>query len=193
MTTSETLFLPLACHPATPSTVVRTLAVRQTHHADGGLELVFQLQGDIARLRISAPSPRPLRSDRLWEQTCFEIFIAQSGRNAYREFNFAPSGDWAVYAFADYRRPCPDDEARVFAPDFPAPQITAQRSAGRLEVAVNLPPDALPPGNLPLEIGLSAVVEAADLCEGRHSYWALAHATERPDFHRRESFTLRLP
>ncbi len=40
-----------------------------------------------------------------------------------------------------------------------------------------------------LHIGLSAVIEAAD---GTLSYWALTHPGERPDFHQRAAFTLRL-
>jgi hypothetical protein len=38
-------------------------------------------------------------------------------------------------------------------------------------------------------IGLSAVVEATD---GSLSYWALAHAPGRPDFHHAHSFGLEL-
>jgi hypothetical protein len=40
-----------------------------------------------------------------------------------------------------------------------------------------------------LQLGLSAVIEAAD---GSKSYWALAHCATQPDFHLRQSFTLTL-
>lgn len=56
-------------------------------------------------MRIAEPSPDPAQTGRLWEQTCFEAFIADTGKAAYREYNFAPSGDWAVYEFSDYRLP----------------------------------------------------------------------------------------
>ena len=47
-----------------------------------------------------------------------------------------------------------------------------------------LPPDA--DGRL----GLSVVIETLD---GAISYWALAHPSEKPDFHHPDSFILTLP
>ena len=176
--------LPLHCHPATPAPAVRALTARARRTAEG-LTLTFLLQGDIARLRIARPQTQPAYTERLWEQTCFEAFIARAGEAGYREFNFAPSGDWAIYAFSAYRTPLALDP-------LPAPRIVAQQTDGRLELDVHLAHASLPCGNGAWDIGLSAVVEAADLGDGRHSYWALRHAAERPDFHRRESFTLRL-
>jgi hypothetical protein len=41
----------------------------------------------------------------------------------------------------------------------------------------------------PLEVGISAVVEATD---GSLSHWALVHPAARPDFHDRRGFVLRL-
>ena len=126
------------------------------------------------------------RTDRLWEHTCFEAFIGIRGHSAYREFNFSPSSQWAAYAFFDYRQ---RDEAFVCKT---APIITSQLFAGRFELIATIPASALPHKPETLEIGLSAVVEAADLVDGRHSYWALKHPAERPDFHRREAFSLTL-
>ena len=58
-----------------------------------------------------------------------------------------------------------------------------------LEAVVQL--DRLSPGHRrgPLQLGLSAVIEASD---GSHSYWALRHAAGPPDFHRVETRILRL-
>jgi hypothetical protein len=39
-------------------------------------------------------------------------------------------------------------------------------------------------------IGLSAVIEDVD---GGLSYWALAHPSDKPDFHHPDSFALTLP
>jgi hypothetical protein len=39
-------------------------------------------------------------------------------------------------------------------------------------------------------LGLSAVIEATD---GTISYWALAHPSDKPDFHHPDSFVLELP
>lgn len=177
--------LTLLCHPATAAPVVRAIEARATIQPDGTLSIAYRLWGDMARLLIPEPHT-PERTDSLWEHSCFEAFIGVAGETAYREFNFSPSGQWAAYAFSDYRErdetPAPID----------APLITTQRFAGRLELEARIAADALPAGAAAYQIGLSAVVEAADIVDGSHSYWALSHRAERPDFHQRAAFSLEL-
>jgi hypothetical protein len=177
--------LTMLCHPATPAPVVRSLEAQVAFQSNGALAIAYRLWGDMIRLRI--PQNQPVkRTDFLWEHTCFEAFIAVRGETAYREFNFSPSGQWAAYAFSDYRQ-----RNEVF--ELPeAPQITARLFAGRLEVDVILPPNALPITFDTLQIGLSAVVESADTVDGSHSYWALHHPGALPDFHHRAAFILEL-
>jgi hypothetical protein len=123
--------------------------------------------------------------DRLWQHTCFEVFISVEGHSAYHEFNCAPSGEWAAYAFRRYREGAPlaDDEL--------APSIIV-RSAGdglALDAIVRL--DRLPTTepHAPLQLALSAVVEEKD---GALSYWALKHPPGKPDFHHPDAFALEL-
>ena len=176
--------LTLLCHPATMAPMVRRIEAQAALRADGGLALGYRLWGDIARLRLPQ-SPSPERSDSLWQHTCFEAFIGGAGDQAYREFNFSPSGQWAAYAFAAYRQRDENFVARQ------APQICTRLFAGRLEMDVGLPPQALPAADR-LQLALAAVVEADDIADGRHSYWALHHPADRPDFHRRDAFVLEL-
>ena len=49
-------------------------------------------------------APEPGRKNDLWQTTCFEAFLRPSGGEAYREWNFAPSGQWAAYDFSAYRQ-----------------------------------------------------------------------------------------
>lgn len=177
--------LTLLCHPATPAPVVRAIEAGATMHADGGLSLAFRVWGDMARLLIPMTGASE-RTDLLWEHTCFEAFVAGAGDSAYREFNFSPSGQWAAYAFSDYRQ---RDETLL---PIEAPQIASRLFAGRLEVEAWLAPGGLPACAGGLQIGLAAVVEAADVVDGSHSYWALHHPAQRPDFHHRNAFTLAL-
>ncbi len=181
------LTLTLLRHPATPAPVVRTIEAHAARAADGGLELAYCLRGDMARLLIPAPG-NPVCADGLWEHCCFEAFVGVLGEAAYHEFNFSPSGQWAAYAFAAYRQ---RDETRTL---LVAPQIAARLFAGRLELEVVMAPALLPPraGVATLQIGLAAVVEAADTVDGSHSYWALRHPATLPDFHRRDGFALDL-
>ena len=95
--------LNLLCHPTTPASVVRTIDAQTSWQPDGALIIDYRLWGDMARLRV----PEQLAAectDFLWEHTCFEAFISIPGDLAYREYNFSPSGQWAAYAFSDYRR-----------------------------------------------------------------------------------------
>jgi hypothetical protein len=137
----------------------------------------------MARLRI--PSPQPVtRADGLWRHCCFEAFIRGAGKAGYREFNFSPSGAWALYAFRGYREPEPR------AAESPAPAITVRQTDDRLELEAAVTIDAAGwPGSV-LEIGLAAVIETQ---QGSLSYWALKHPSPRPDFHHPDSFALSLP
>lgn len=166
----------LLCHPATPSAVPEALTVTLSPHTEG-LLLRYQLSCAPAALRLPAPLAAPGFADGLWQHSCCELFVAGAG-SAYREFNFAPSGEWAAYAFSDYRQ-------RVEWTPPAAPHITVTQAAGSVTLQAFLPHALLPADAQAL--GLTAVIEAAD---GSLSYWALHHASERPDFHRRESFTL---
>ena len=177
--------LNLCCHPTTPAPTVHSIEVRADWQADGTLSLSYCLRGDMARLRVPAPQvPGP--ADLLWQHTCFEAFIGVPGDPAYREFNLSPSGQWAAYAFTDYRQ---RDGQFVLAA---VPQISVQCFAGRLELLAKLAPSCLPTTPSHLEIGLSAVVEADDI-DDAHSYWALRHPSAQPDFHHRAAFVLSLP
>jgi hypothetical protein len=177
--------LTLLRHPATPAPVVRAIEASASMRTDGGLSLSFRVWGDMARLLIPMTGASG-RTDLLWEHTCFEAFVAGAGDSAYREYNFSPCGQWAAYAFSGYRQ---RDETLDL---IEAPQITSRLFAGRLELEAWLAPGGLPARADGLQIGLAAVIEAADVVDGSHSYWALHHPALRPDFHHRDAFTLEL-
>ena len=132
----------------------------------------FLLDADLDRLRI--PGRRPARfADGLWRHTCFEVFLARKGSRAYREYNLAPSSEWAGYAFQKYRL-----RGNGTAP---RPRIRIRRSGGVLKL------DARIAAKGRLRVGLSAVIEEKN---GELSYWALRHAPGKPDFHHRRAFAL---
>jgi len=176
--------LALLCHPAAPCPAVRSLEVGVSLRADGALALAYRLHGSLDRLALPAPQPVGF-ADGLWQHSCFELFIGLAGDPAYREFNFSPSGQWAAYAFAGYRQR--EDVALPAS----APSISLRCDGDRLTMDVLLGVPFLPPAapGTTRQLGLSAVIEARD---GALAYWALAHPAERPDFHRREAFTLNL-
>ena len=169
----------LACHDQTPCTIVRSVSVNVAWAADAGLQLVYRLTGDLARLRVpTAQAPAP--ADRLWAHTCFEVFVAAREDNAYREWNLSPSGQWAVYDFSDYR-----ERANARSTEAPAVRVLREGDCLAVEARVGVPRDFGPS----LQIGLSAVTEDSD---GALYYWALRHPQGKPDFHHREAFALSL-
>jgi hypothetical protein len=172
--------LALACHPRTPSRAIRAIDVATDWTPGGGLTLSFTLAGDLAAVRL--PEPRSFRrAAGLWRHTCLEVFVMAGEGPGYREFNFSPSGEWAVYAFRGYR----DGGAEAGAS---GPGIALRRRADRLELEAVIRADCLPPGRS-LRLGLSAVVEDA---HGALSYWALQHPAGPPDFHHTDAFALSL-
>ena len=120
----------------------------------------------------------PSRHDELWKQTCFEIFFGPQRQSSYYEFNLAPSGDWALYAFSSYRKDMQPSEVSV------APQL--QPSSAPLSWTARLVHPGLALG--PLVMSATAVLEYES---GSVEHWALKHAGSKADFHLRESFVLR--
>lgn len=159
-------------HPGSRSSAIRSLRARLGRTPSGALAVTFLLDADLDRLRI--PGRRPPRFvDGLWRHTCFEVFLARKGSRAYREYNFAPSGEWAGYAFQKYRFRCSGEA--------PNPRTRVRQSGSTLKL------DARIAAKGRLRVGLSAVIEEKD---GALSYWALRHPPGKPDFHDRRGFAL---
>ena len=137
---------------------------------------------------VSAPLERfvileneePSRVDGLWQSTCFEAFLRADRQRGYREWNFAPSGDWAAYDFARYR----DKMTEADVASLPYLRVEDNLTWGALGATIAVEADKS------WELGLSAVLEEKD---GTKSYWALAHPPgEKPDFHAADCFAAKL-
>lgn len=176
----------LVPHPATSCPAVRELRARVSRLPEGLLAVTYTIEGEMERLRLPEAKP-PRMSDGLWGQTCCELFIARVGKAGYHELNFAPSGEWAAYAFERYRQRAPLHEG---AKDL-EPEIRTRREAARFELNVLIRLERLAPEHAAarLQLALAAVIEDR---EGALSYWALAHPAGKPDFHHAEGFTLAL-
>lgn len=174
--------LALVRHPESASRAVRDVRVRVDRTADGTLALAYSLTGSVTRVRVPAPRPRRV-ADRLWEHTCCEAFIAQAGRPAYHEFNFAPSGEWMAHAFRVYR------DGGPLADEALDPGVATRATADALELHATIRLARLAPAlaHAELKLALSVVVEDE---AGAFAYWALRHPPGRPDFHHPDAFAL---
>ncbi|WP_310467375.1 DOMON-like domain-containing protein [Sphingomonas sp.] len=174
----------LVPHPSTPpATAALKLWVNIDHAAKLGPVATTNIW-----FGVGAPAERfvipkltePWRADELWRTTCFEAFLRPVGEDAYREWNFAPSGNWAAYDFSSHREGMA--RAEVGAP----PYVRMEDNFTWWAVGATIATDA----EQPWQLGLSAVLEEQD---GGESYWALAHPPgDTPDFHHPDCFTARL-
>ncbi len=164
------------------SAAVRGIEARIRWIDGGALAFTYILKGDLSRLRIPAQR-EPRRAEGLWRHTCFEAFVAVKDKAEYFEFNFAPSGEWAVYALAGYREPSPSiDEAAA-----PTIDVRMTGDALELDAIVALPHLPMINPRARVRLALSAVIEDE---RGTLSYWALKHPAGKPDFHHPDSFAL---
>lgn len=202
-------------HPAAPPDAIAgvSCAVSWRDAGEWVFDFIVAEPPEALRLPLAA---EPLRTDGLWRATCFELFLSRPGEDAYVEFNFSPSGQWAVYRFDRYREGGQDlkvapplvltadpeqfalawrahlerrglepEVARLMAappPRGPGPGTQFSLTASFEDPAFG--------GEGPWLAGLSAVIEEA---HGQKSYWALAHGSDKPDFHHPDSFVLELP
>jgi hypothetical protein len=142
---------------------------------DGRAELTYHLHADTSRV-VLPHKPARGRTDELWRTTCFEFFVRTAG--GYQEYNFAPSGAWAAYAFDGYR-------SGMCALDLEHdPQVEGDDLGDSfiLDAVIDLAGEG--------RFGLSAVIEEVS---GAKSYWALAHPPGKPDFHHEACFAATLP
>jgi len=144
------------------------------------IDLLFVVSGQLSRI-VLPPRRDPSRADELWQHTCFELFAKSPGADAYTEFNFSPSTQWAAYRFSAYREGMTHQELHR------APTAHLSTSADRAQFEVQFDSRDLPAP--PTELALTAVIEESS---GVKSYWAINHRLDKPDFHYAHGFVLSL-
>lgn len=171
--------LRLLPHPANPPLAVSAVEAAIIGLDAHWLKVRWRVEG--ASRVLIPPFAGKGRTDGLWQETCFELFLGNPGEPAYVELNLSPSERWAAYDFAAYRAGM-EDRALPREPDG-----TIRLGGNMLIFDAAIPAAALP--SLPWRIGIAAVI--AELPEGDDdpdapavkSYWALRHAPGVPDFH----------
>ncbi len=144
------------------------------------LNLRYQMMGDLSTVAIPEGKVGE-RCDRLWEHTCFEFFFGIPGEKRYWEVNLSPSGDWNCYGLTDYREGLMAEEKVRGVP------FSVMRAEQKLQLEVAFDLGGLVTGAV--ELSVTAVVERFD---GVVGYWAIEHAGLEADFHRRDSFVVKI-
>jgi len=168
----------LVPHPDFPPSGIRRVAVRW-HRTRHGQLLLRWLVEDAAAL-VAPEFAGKGRGDKLWETTCFELFLLDEAGQRYCEFNFSPSGRWALYGFTGWR------EGMVELEPIAHPEITADSGQSLYVMTATIDAGELAGARV---ASLAAVI---DEMAGTRSYWALAHAPGKPDFHNPACFALPL-
>lgn len=146
------------------------------------LKVEYRLGGERAsEIVIPEQAAAPARRDGLWEKTCLELFFAEAAQPWYWEANLSPSLDWQLYHFRSYREGRkPEKRVQVMG------EHLAANSAGD-GFCLSIDTSGLFTTRGSIDVGVSAVIEDR---QGKQSFWALAHAGPKPDFHHRKSFVL---
>jgi hypothetical protein len=148
------------------------------------LSVRFEVRGDLSKVSIPAPAEAPRRKDRLWEDTCLELFLGTVDSGEYREVNLSPSGHWNAYRFTRYREGMREEPSIASLP------FDVRRGSKALLLAAEIGIGKIVPAGKDLAAAVAAVIKTND---GGISHWASVHPDSRPDFHRREGFALILP
>ncbi len=167
-------------HPTSLSDAIDQLAVEIQRTSPLDVSARFRLTGRLDQLNIPGPASA-VHTDELWRDTCFEVFLKLVEGEAYEEFNFSPSGQWAAYSFSGYR----EGMTRATHAVDPTSNIRTAGDEIKVSAKLNLTGSAVLTPDEDWVAAVAAVVKSKD---ASMSYWALAHPVEKPDFHHAGGF-----
>jgi len=178
--------------PFADSDLSQNLGISGTVKRDGSaLRVAYLLTGDLDKVVLPPLNSSTNRAEKLWEETCFEIFLGAGLERArdllYREFNLSPSGAWNVLTLQGYRYATKEE------PSFEALPFTVEQTDDGLSINADIDISSLVEGANPIRVGISTVLIVKD-AEGKaqETFWAIKHPASKPDFHHPSSFNLSL-
>lgn len=159
-----------------------SVELNQTVHA---LYVSYKLTGDLTQIDLGNGTPNHQRQMKLWEKTCFELFLKHEDHDDYLEFNFSPHFEWNSFYFPQKGAPLKELEAVKNI------KIDILRSSDIFQLIAEVESKNLPKhfqkelSQGKLMAGMTTVLKEKNL---RMSYWALSHKDQRPNFHHFDSF-----
>ena len=153
--------------------------INQNHES---LFISFRIQKGVELIDFGSPTPNKIRLVKLWEKTCFELFI-KNKNNQYIEFNFSPNFEWNSFYFNK------QGDALKELDRMQMPETDILLSSDHFFIFANIKKEFFPKEffleSPELEAGMTCVIKEKT---GTMSYWALSHADTRPNFHHFDSF-----
>ena len=148
-----------------PFTVIATASSHVDH-----IDVSFELDGPIEQLKEDS-----IQGDQrgfaigLWEQCCFELFLRRDRQ--YIEWNLSRGGQWACFAFSDYRQKTEDLKG------VEQPEVHWNTESKTLKAKL---PKVLLDGREQDEFSLTCILKTGD----QTHYFARVHPQDKPDFHK---------
>lgn len=147
---------------------------------DESVYISYKVTGDLMSVDLGSGRSLHNRVIKLWEKSCFELFINDS-TGSYLEFNFSPEFEWNAFYFQkkgdalkEYEKV---DSIKV--------DILLSHEVFHLIVEIDKKkfPENFFKGEL--SAGITSVIKEKN---GNLSYWALSHEDTKPNFHDFRSF-----
>ena len=141
----------------------------------------YKVTGDLSSIDLGDGHPVRSRVIKLWEKTCFELFLKTS-TGAYMEFNFSPVFEWNAFYFEK------KGDALAEYKGIQGVKTDILLSDEVFHLIVEIAKSDFPEGFFKgsLEGQITSVIKE----DHNHlSYWALNHTDSKPNFHDFRSFT----
>ncbi len=157
----------------------------ELNHQEHSLFVSYKLTGDIKAIDLETGTPEHQRKIKLWEKTCFELFLKHEEQEDYLEFNFSPVFEWNAFYFPIKGAPLKEYEA------IQKVKIDILRSMDVFHLIAEIDNDLLPKhfqknGSIgKMQAGITTVLKEKNQ---KMSYWALDHKDQKPNFHHFDSF-----
>ncbi|MCI5142924.1 MAG: hypothetical protein D3909_14580, partial [Candidatus Electrothrix sp. ATG1] len=130
------------------------------------LQVAYELRGSLDEILLPLPGTAPQRRNELWQSTCFEFFLGQSGSPQYWEVNLSPSGDWNAYSFTGYRQGMREETAIATLP------LTQQRQPTSYQLALDFPLAQFTAPDQPIAVAVALILQGHN---GQRAFYALSH------------------
>lgn len=138
----------------------------------------YKLTGELDKVELGH-TPRHERVIKLWEKTCFELFI-KNERNEYMEFNFSPVFEWNAFYFTKKGDPLAEWKK------INSVKLDILDSFEVFQLIAEIKKEDFPENFFDkCQAGITSVIKEKN---GNLSYWALSHEDQRPNFHHFDSF-----
>lgn len=150
--------------------------------SEDAVYISYKITGSLDELDLGDGTPVHERKIKLWEKTCFELFIKNS-KDQYIEFNFSPVFEWNCFFFNKKGDPL----SPWIKIDHIASDILLSKDI--FHIIVEIKKDQFPPHFFDVKQDMSAGITSVIKNKlGHLSYWALSHEADRPNFHHFDSF-----